>query len=56
VLPAAGFQVRPGVIRLQFGAPIATTGLHNEDRNALARRARDAVIDLLHPPHADSHR
>jgi 1-acyl-sn-glycerol-3-phosphate acyltransferase len=52
VLPAAGFQVRPGVIRVRFGTPIATRDLRNEDRNALARRARDAVIDLLHPPHA----
>lgn len=51
VLPASGFQVRPGVIRVRFGTPIATSGLHNEDRNALARRAREAVIDLLHPPH-----
>ena len=51
VLPAAGFQVRPGVIHVRFGPPIATTGLANEDRGALARRARDAVIDLLHPPH-----
>jgi 1-acyl-sn-glycerol-3-phosphate acyltransferase len=52
VLPAAGFQVRPGTIKVRFGTPIVTTGLHNEDRNALARRARDAVIDLLHPPRA----
>ena len=52
VLPASGFQVRPGTIRLCFGTPIATTGLNVEDRNALARQARDAVIDLLHPAHA----
>jgi 1-acyl-sn-glycerol-3-phosphate acyltransferase len=50
VLPAAGFQVRPGTIRVRFGTPIATSGLAVEDRNALARQARDAVIDLLHPP------
>jgi len=51
VLPAAGFKVRPGTIRLRFGTPIATTGLAIEDRNTLARQARDAVIDLLHPAH-----
>ena len=51
VLPAAGFQVRPGTIRVRFGTPIATSGLAVEDRNALARQARDAVIDLLHPGH-----
>lgn len=50
VLPAAGFRVRPGTIRVRIGAPIATLGLHAADRNALARRARSAVIDLLHAP------
>jgi 1-acyl-sn-glycerol-3-phosphate acyltransferase len=52
VLPAAGFRVRPGVITLRFGDPIPTTGLGSDDRNALARRARAAVIELLHPPFA----
>jgi hypothetical protein len=56
VLPAAGFKVRPGVIRLRFGAPIPTTDLAVEDRNTLARQARDAVIDLLHPVHATADR
>jgi len=49
VLPAAGFSVRPGTIRVRIGTPIATDGLQVEERNQLARRARDAVIDLLHP-------
>lgn len=49
VLPTAGFRVRPGTIRVCIGAPLPTTGLRPEDRNALARRARDAVVDLLHP-------
>jgi 1-acyl-sn-glycerol-3-phosphate acyltransferase len=49
VLPAAGFRVRPGMIDLHFGDPIPTTGLDSEDRNALARRAREAVIELFHP-------
>ena len=49
VLPAAGFRVRPGTIRLRIGVPIATAGMQVDARNALARRARDAVIDLLHP-------
>ena len=56
VLPAAGFKVRPGVIRLRFGTPIATAGLAVEDRNMLARQARDAVIDLLHQAHATHER
>lgn len=49
VLPASGFRVRPGTIDVRFGDPIATTGLRSEDRNALARQAREAVVGLLHP-------
>ena len=49
VLPSATFRVRPGVIRVRFGEPLPTTGLRSNDRNALARRARAAVVDLLHP-------
>jgi 1-acyl-sn-glycerol-3-phosphate acyltransferase len=48
VLPSGGFRVRPGTIRVRFGEPLATTGLKSTDRNALARRAREAVLDLLH--------
>ena len=47
VLPAAGFRVRPGTIRVRFGAPIATDGLRPEERNALAQRVREAVAGLL---------
>ncbi|HEX7324978.1 MAG TPA: lysophospholipid acyltransferase family protein, partial [Rhodanobacteraceae bacterium] len=47
VLPAAGFRVRPGRIRVCIGDPIPTAGLEAHDRRALARRARDAVIALL---------
>lgn len=47
VLPPAGFRVRPGAIRLSFGAPLATEGLCAGDRNALAQRARDAVVALV---------
>jgi len=44
VLPPSGFAVRPGTIRLHFGEPIPTEGLQPQDRNALAQRAREAVI------------
>lgn len=54
VLPTGSFRVRPGTIRIRVGAPIQTTSLQVRHRNALARRARDAVIELLHPaPTAD---
>ena len=49
VLPAAGFRVRPGRIDVRFGTPIATQGRSSEERNAIAREARDAIIALLHP-------
>lgn len=48
VLPPSGFSVRPGEIVLRFGDPIETTGMAPQDRNALARRAREAVVALLH--------
>jgi 1-acyl-sn-glycerol-3-phosphate acyltransferase len=50
VLPRAGFAVRPGVIRVRFGTPIETAGLGADERQALARRARDAVIALKARP------
>lgn len=49
VLPASGFRVRPGVIDVRFGDPIPTEGRTSEERNALARQAREAVVGLLHP-------
>ncbi len=46
VLPAAGFKVRSGRIRLRVGAPIPTDNLHPGDRQQLARRSQQAIIDL----------
>ena len=47
VLPASGFRVRPGAIRVCIGEPIATAGLHAGDRHALAKAAHDAVTAML---------
>jgi len=47
VLAPAGFRVRPGTIRVRFGAPIETQDLQVSDRNALAQRAREAVVQLM---------
>jgi hypothetical protein len=41
--------VRPGVIDLRFGDPIPTDGRTSDERNALARQAREAVVGLMHP-------
>ena len=46
VLPPSGFSVRPGVVVIRFGEPIETNGMAPQDRNALAQRARDAVVAL----------
>lgn len=46
ILPAAGFKVRPGRIRLRVGTPIATADLHPGDRQQLARRSQQVIIDL----------
>lgn len=46
VLPANGFRVRPGRIRIRAGELIETRGLQQGDRMALAARCRDAVIAL----------
>ena len=46
VLPADGFRVRPGTIRVAFGTPISTTGLSVEERGEIAERAERAVAAL----------
>jgi 1-acyl-sn-glycerol-3-phosphate acyltransferase len=47
VLRADGFHVRPGRIEVRVGSPIPTTGLDAGSRAGLARRAQEAVRDLL---------
>ena len=47
VVPPAGFAVRPGRIRVRFGAPVETAGLASNERHALAQRMRDEVVALL---------
>lgn len=46
VLPSGGFRVRPGTIRVRLGQPIETVGRLPEERGALARQARAAVLAL----------
>jgi 1-acyl-sn-glycerol-3-phosphate acyltransferase len=47
VLPPSGFRVRPGTMRVRFGAPIETAGMTAQDRNALAVQARSAIVGML---------
>ena len=46
VLPSDGFGVRPGTIRVKFGAPIPTAGIPDAGRDGLIRQVRNALIDL----------
>jgi 1-acyl-sn-glycerol-3-phosphate acyltransferase len=47
VLPAAGFQVRPGRIRVRIGEPIEPASLPADGRKGLARLCRQAIVELL---------
>ena len=50
VLPRDGFAVRPGTIQVRFGTPIPIAGYAHRDRARLARRAEEAVAELLGVP------
>jgi|CXWL01.1.fsa_nt_gi 1-acyl-sn-glycerol-3-phosphate acyltransferase len=47
VLPAKGFALHSGPIRVTIGAPIPVAGLTTEDRGQLAIRTRAAVAAML---------
>jgi 1-acyl-sn-glycerol-3-phosphate acyltransferase len=46
VLPVKGWHPRPGVIRVKFGAPIATSGFTPAQRDELVKLVHDRIIDL----------
>jgi 1-acyl-sn-glycerol-3-phosphate acyltransferase len=46
-VPADGFRIRPGVVRVKLGEPIPTAGPGAPDADALARRARDAIAAMV---------
>lgn len=51
VLPAGGFRVRPGTIRVRFGTPITLpSGSPAEVRDRVAVQARAAVVALTDAP------
>jgi 1-acyl-sn-glycerol-3-phosphate acyltransferase len=43
IMPFGGVRARPGLVRVHFGAPIATNGLTEDDARAFADRLQ-AVI------------
>ncbi len=46
ILPTGTFSIRPGVVRMKLGAPIATAGRGVAERDALAREVREAIVAL----------
>jgi 1-acyl-sn-glycerol-3-phosphate acyltransferase len=47
LMPKGDWRVRPGPVRIRIGAPIPVAGLAHTDRDALSRRTRRAVAQLL---------
>jgi len=47
ILPKGGIVPRAGRVEVRIGAPIVTTGLTYDDRDALVARASAAMADLL---------
>ncbi len=47
VLPRGGFRVRPGIIRMAIGTPVATQGLALSDRRRLARQMEGEVRQMF---------
>lgn len=46
-MPADGFRVRPGVIRIRVGQPIPTTGPLPGDIESLARETRESIAAMI---------
>ena len=46
VMPKGSWRISPGTIRVRFGEPIPVAGLTLDDRDALTRRAWEAVSAL----------
>ncbi|MEO5367289.1 MAG: 1-acyl-sn-glycerol-3-phosphate acyltransferase [Magnetococcus sp. WYHC-3] len=44
--PARTFRIRPGVVRLRVGTPIATAGYASKDRNMLMQSLVDAIESM----------
>jgi len=47
LMPRGSLRVKPGRVRVTIGAPIPTTGLTADDRNALVEHVRDTIAEML---------
>jgi 1-acyl-sn-glycerol-3-phosphate acyltransferase len=52
VMPAGQLLIRPGVVDLEIGEPIPTTGLATADREALLEKVRTRIAEMLGEPAA----
>lgn len=50
LMPRGSALIRSGTVRVEIGAPIATTGLQPADREALATRVRNEIAAMLDEP------
>lgn len=46
LMPRGSWSPKPGTVTLRIGAPIPTTGLDYEARDALAKQARAALLEM----------
>lgn len=47
VLPKGSFRITPGTITIRIGSPIPTADYGSDTRDALMRRTRETLLDLL---------
>jgi 1-acyl-sn-glycerol-3-phosphate acyltransferase len=55
VMHAGSFLIHPGVVDIELGAPIPTTGLGPDDRQALLDQVRAEIAAMLGEPISKSH-
>ncbi|HET7040688.1 MAG TPA: hypothetical protein VFI13_01655, partial [Gemmatimonadales bacterium] len=45
-LPKGQWWVKPGVVTIRFGSPVATQGLNYDDRDQLMEEVRVRIVEL----------
>ena len=50
IMPSGAFLIHPGVVDIELGAPIPTTGLGPDDREALLEKVRAEIAQMLDAP------
>jgi 1-acyl-sn-glycerol-3-phosphate acyltransferase len=55
IMPKGAWTVRPGRIRVRFGAPVPVDDMSEKDRDVLMRKVRRRIEMLRHPPLPGDH-